>query len=278
MNYESRQTDLQCEIACEKAVSDAMYASDKFVISVMENANDPDFHFLYEMNMEDVRSAFITAIQNILDALAEFARKVSVAMASAIQAKKLNEKLSEVKAIMAKNRSKFLDKKINIFDIYKFNKYYTEYINKYTKDIKDMASRKFNSIEEYEKWRDKMQEDLAEFNFKLTDEEQWKLSVSINKAIELSDDEVTNYKKNIALAHQYGEKTITDLKGSFKSEEKMSDSEVNPDTKAASLLRMSNNLVISFCNQIASIVRTVIRTIEKHPFATLALVIVAIAM
>lgn len=278
MNYESRQTDLQCEIACEKAVSDAMYASDKFVISVMENANDPDFHFLYEMNMEDVRSAFITAIQNILDALAEFARKVSVAMASAIQAKKLNEKLSEVKAIMAKNRSKFLDKKINIFDIYKFNKYYTEYINKYTKDIKDMASRKFNSIEDYEKWRDKMQEDLAEFNFKLTDEEQWKLSVSINKAIELSDDEVTNYKKNIALAHQYGEKTITDLKGSFKSEEKMSDSEVNPDTKAASLLRMSNNLVISFCNQIASIVRTVIRTIEKHPFATLALVIVAIAM
>ncbi len=278
MNYESRQTDLQCEIACEKAVSDAMYASDKFVISVMENANDPDFHFLYEMNMEDIRSAFITAIQNILDALAEFARKVSVAMASAIQAKKLNEKLSEVKAIMAKNRSKFLDKKINIFDIYKFNKYYTEYINKYTKDIKDMASRKFNSIEDYEKWRDKMQEDLAEFNFKLTDEEQWKLSVSINKAIELSDDEVTNYKKNIALAHQYGEKTITDLKGSFKSEEKMSDSEVNPDTKAASLLRMSNNLVISFCNQIASIVRTVIRTIEKHPFATLALVIVAIAM
>ena len=278
MNYESRQTDLQCEIACEKAVSDAMCASDKFVISVMENANDPDFHFLYEMNMEDIRSAFITAIQNILDALAEFARKVSVAMASAIQAKKLNEKLSEVKSIMAKNRSKFLDKKINIFDIYKFNKYYTEYINKYTKDIKDMASRKFNSIEEYEKWRDKMQEDLAEFNFKLTDEEQWKLSVSINKAIELSDDEVTNYKKNIALAHQYGEKTITDLKGSFKSEEKMSDSEVNPDTKAASLLRMSNNLVISFCNQIASIVRTVIRTIEKHPFATLALVIVAIAM
>ncbi len=278
MNYESRQTDLQCEIACEKAVSDAMYASDKFVISVMENANDPDFHFLYEMNMEDIRSAFITAIQNILDALAEFARKVSVAMASAIQAKKLNEKLSEVKSIMAKNRSKFLDKKINIFDIYKFNKYYTEYINKYTKDIKDMASRKFNSIEDYEKWRDKMQEDLAEFNFKLTDEEQWKLSVSINKAIELSDDEVTNYKKNIALAHQYGEKTITDLKGSFKSEEKMSDSEVNPDTKAASLLRMSNNLVISFCNQIASIVRTVIRTIEKHPFATLALVIVAIAM
>lgn len=278
MNYESRQTDLQCEIACEKAVSDAMYASDKFVISVMENANDPDFHFLYEMNMEDIRSAFITAIQNILDALAEFARKVSVAMASAIQAKKLNEKLSEVKAIMEKNRSKFLDKKINIFDIYKFNKYYTEYINKYTKDIKDMASRKFNSIEDYEKWRDKMQEDLAEFNFKLTDEEQWKLSVSINKAIELSDDEVTNYKKNIALAHQYGEKTITDLKGSFKSEEKMSDSEVNPDTKAASLLRMSNNLVISFCNQIASIVRTVIRTIEKHPFATLALVIVAIAM
>lgn len=278
MNYESRQTDLQCEIACEKAVSDAMYASDKFVISVMENANDPDFHFLYEMNMEDIRSAFITAIQNILDALAEFARKISVAMASAIQAKKLNEKLSEVKAIMAKNRSKFLDKKINIFDIYKFNKYYTEYINKYTKDIKDMASRKFNSIEDYEKWRDKMQEDLAEFNFKLTDEEQWKLSVSINKAIELSDDEVTNYKKNIALAHQYGEKTITDLKGSFKSEEKMSDSEVNPDTKAASLLRMSNNLVISFCNQIASIVRTVIRTIEKHPFATLALVIVAIAM
>ena len=278
MNYESKLTDLQCEIACEKAVSDAMYASDKFVISVMENANDPDFHFLYEMNMEDIRSAFITAIQNILDALAEFARKVSVAMASAIQAKKLNEKLSEVKAIMAKNRSKFLDKKINIFDIYKFNKYYTEYINKYTKDIKDMASRKFNSIEEYEKWRDKMQEDLAEFNFKLTDEEQWKLSVSINKAIELSDDEVKNYKKNIALAHQYGEKTITDLKGSFKSEEKMSDSEVNPDTKAASLLRMSNNLVISFCNQIASIVRTVIRTIEKHPFATLALVIVAIAM
>lgn len=278
MNYESRQTDLQCEIACEKAVSDAMYASDKFVISVMENANDPDFHFLYEMNIEDIRSAFITAIQNILDALAEFARKVSVAMASAIQAKKLNEKLSEVKAIMAKNRSKFLDKKINIFDIYKFNKYYIEYINKYTKDIKDMASRKFNSIEDYEKWRDKMQEDLAEFNFKLTDEEQWKLSVSINKAIELSDDEVTNYKKNIALAHQYGEKTITDLKGSFKSEEKMSDSEVNPDTKAASLLRMSNNLVISFCNQIASIVRTVIRTIEKHPFATLALVIVAIAM
>lgn len=278
MNYESRQTDLQCEIACEKAVSDAMYASDKFVISVMENANDPYFHFLYEMNMEDIRSAFITAIQNILDALAEFARKVSVAMASAIQAKKLNEKLSEVKAIMEKNRSKFLDKKINIFDIYKFNKYYTEYINKYTKDIKDMASRKFNSIEDYEKWRDKMQEDLAEFNFKLTDEEQWKLSVSINKAIELSDDEVTNYKKNIALAHQYGEKTITDLKGSFKSEEKMSDSEVNPDTKAASLLRMSNNLVISFCNQIASIVRTVIRTIEKHPFATLALVIVAIAM
>ena len=271
-------TDLECIIACETAVSDSMRAQDIFVISVMEHAGDPDFQVLYEMDMESVRNAFITAIQNILDALAEFARKVSVAMASAIQAKKLNEKLAEVKAIMAKNRAKFLSKNITIFDLAKFNKYYSEYVNKYTKEVKDMASRKFSSIEEYESWRDKMQENLAEFNFKLTDEEQWKLSVSINKAIEMSEDEVKNYKQNIELAHKYGEKTIADLKGSFKSEEKMSDSEVNPDNKAASLLRMSNNLVISFCNQIASIVRSVIRMIEKHPFATLTLVVVAVAM
>lgn len=270
--------DLECIIACETAVSDSMKAHDKFVISVMENAKDPDFQVLYEMDMESVREAFITAIQNILDALAEFTRKVIVAMSSAIQSKKLDDKLAEVKEIMAKNRAKFLDKKITIIDMAKYNKYYSDYIKKYTKQVKDMTSRKFDSIEEYEDWRDKMQQELSEFNFKLTDEEQWKLTVSINKAIELSEDEAKNYKQNIELAHQYGEKTITDLKGSFKKEEKMSDSEVNQETKAASLLRMSNNLVITCCNQIASIIRSVIRMIQKHPFATLALVIVAIAM
>lgn len=276
--FEDTKADLQFQIACEYAESKAYYANDKFMISVLEHANDPDFKVIYEMNLEEVRSAFITAIQNILDALAEFARKVMVAMSSAIQAKKLNDKLAEVKAIMAKNRAKFLDKKVDIIDMVKFNKYYSDFIKKYTKEVKDMASRKFDSIEEYENWRDKMQNELSEFNFKLTDEEQWKLTVSINKAIELSEDEVKNYKQNIQLAHTYGEKTIADLKGSFKSEEKMSDSEVNVESKAASLIRMSNNLVITCCNQIASIIRSVIRMIQKHPFATLALVVVAIAM
>ena len=265
------------DLDCEKAVAEFESVNSQFLISYYENCDDFDYMSVYTEDAEDLREAFITAIQKILDALSDFTTNLIAEMSARIEAKKLNERLAEIKSVMAKERSELLNHNISIFDMAKYKKFYTDFIDRYTAEIKKMSAREFKSFEEYEEWRDKMQNDLADFNYKLTDEEQWKLSVSVNSAIHMTEDEAQNYKKNLKMAHAYGDKMISDMKSEYHKRD-MGTSYVDLSDKDASLFSMKNSAIIGFCNQLSAVIKSILRTMAKHPFATLALIVVAIAL
>ena len=158
------------DLDCEKAVAEFESANSQFLISYYEHCDDFDYMSVYTEDAEDLREAFITAIQKILDALSDFTTNLIAEVSARIEAKKLNERLAEIKSVMAKDRSELLNHNISIFDMAKYKKFYTDFIDRYTAEIKKMSAREFKSFEEYEEWRDKMQNDLADFNYKLTDE------------------------------------------------------------------------------------------------------------
>ena len=41
---------------------------------------------------------------------------------------------------------------------------------------------------------------------------------------------------------------------------------------------MKNSAIVGFCNQLSAVIKAILRTMAKHPFATLALIVVAIAL
>ena len=93
----------------------------------------------------------------------------------------------------------------------------------------------------------------------------------------MTEDEAQNYKKNLKMAHAYGDKMISDMKSEYHKRD-MGTSYVDLSDKDASLFSMKNSAIIGFCNQLSAVIKAILRTMAKHPFATLALIVVAIAL
>ena len=60
------------DLDCEKAVAEFEVVNSQFLISYYEHCDDFDYLSIYTEDAEDLREAFISAIQKILDALSDF--------------------------------------------------------------------------------------------------------------------------------------------------------------------------------------------------------------
>lgn len=166
--------------------------SDICCFSLMEAVGD---EYVMEKSFKEFMDKASEVFQKVLEAIAKFFKEIRVQIQIKCQQMQLNKKLDELKDLMAKKRSKAVNKKVDYFDVKKYKAYYTDFINRYTAELIKGMSKEFNSVEEYEKWRVSMLNKLSDFNYTLSDEEQWRLSVTINSAVQLSTEEAHNREK-----------------------------------------------------------------------------------
>lgn len=189
-----------------------------------------------------------------------------------VQQMKLNKKLAELKDIMARKKSKVVNRKIDYISIQKYKKFYTEFIDRYTEELIKGLNKDFKTVEEYEKWRVDMLNKLADFNYKLSDEEQWKLSVTINSAVELSEKEATNRENNLKMVEQQGSKAIKRLENYYKKID-VENSFVNYDKQHLKIFSLQNTFIGSVCSKLAQAIQKVVRFICNHTIAAIGILL-----
>lgn len=263
---EEKELDLSIMESCnliEESVS-------KFLICVAENSQN---EFIMEASLESFKQKTLQIIEKILEALKKFFKDVKIQIEVQIQKVQLNKKLEELKDLMAKKRSKVVNKKIKYFDVKKYKQYYSDFINRYTSELIRGLNKDFKSVEEYEKWQTDMLNKLADFNYKLSDEEQWKLSVTINSAVKLTEEEVKNRDKNLKMVEDEGSESIKGLQRYYKKID-TEKSFVNYNNKKIHIFRLQNSFIGLICSKIMQCIKTIIRFITKHTFACVTTLIV----
>ena len=265
----------QSELDIEKACHQIKLTLDGFKISVMEHTNDI---FIFEDSnvVHTIMEKILEFLRKVLESIKQFFINIKIEFEAKIDARKLNKQLSEMKDILAKKKSKALGQRFEYFDIQRYKKFYTEFIDRYTLELIKGLNQEFKSIDEYERWQSTMLQRLSDFNYKLSDDEQWKLSVAVNSAIELTEKEIQNREANAALVQKYGSFTIKALE---KRCQGISTSNVNYDEMRLTLLNMKNNLIATVSDKVTKAMRVVAHVIYKYPLETAgALAVLVIAL
>lgn len=260
------------ELSTMKCINEIENNSSTFLINFMEFSHINDNDYLLEASFEDFKNKVFDIIENIIEALKKFFKEVRVKVDSYIQQHSLNKKLDEMKEILAKKRSKAMNQKIDMFDVYKYKQFYTDFINKYVSEIKVGLNKDFKSEKEYEDWKTSMEKKLSEFNYKLTDEEQWKIRASINDAIKLSENEIKNRNTIIKKYETDTESYIRDIKKSYVN----SSSKFSLKDDDIHIMGKKSSFIGFVCSKLALMVKTIYNILTKHTFACVTAVIVAL--
>ena len=265
----------QSELDIAKASHQLQSYLDGFKFSIMEHTNDA-FFFENSGVVHAIIEKMLEFLRKVLESIKQFFINIKIEFEAKIDAKKLNKQLSEMKDILAKKKAKALGQKIKYFDIQKYKKFYTEFIDRYTLELLKGLNQEFKSIEEYERWQSNMLQRLSDFNYKLSDDEQWKLSVAVNSAIELTEKEIQNREANAVLVQKYGSFTIKALEKRFQG---ISTSNANYDEMKLTLLNMKNNLIATVSDKVTKAMRFVAHVIYKYPLESAgALAVLVIAL
>lgn len=265
------------DIATMKFSHDMETASAVFYIKSMESAGLLDNDSYMEATWENIKKTASEIFQRFYEAVKKFFKEIKIKIDTAIQQQKVNKKLEELKDILAKKKSRILNKKYNYFDIKKYKMFYTDFINRYIAELKSGLNKNFKTVKEYENWKESMLNKLSDFNYKLSDEEQWKLSISINSAVQLTEEEVKNRDKNLKMVEESGTQAVKNLEKYYKKID-TEKSVVNFEKNQIKVFSMHNSFIGLVCSKIAQLMKTVANIITKHTFACItALIVILIA-
>ena len=257
-----------------ESVDSMLSSSNEFLLISFEHTND---EFFLEASFADFKEKVLATIKKILDAIMKFFHDLKVAVEVKAQQFKLNKKLEELKDIMAKKKAKALRSQFKLMDIAKYKSFYTDFINRYTAELIKGLNKEFKSVEEYEKWKVDMLNKLEDFNFKLSDEEQWKLSVSINSAVELTEKEAKNREANLTMVQKEGTSAIKSIEKYYKTIDP-EHSFVNYSEKNLKIFNLQNSLIGRVCSKLMQCIKTIAKFISNHAFACVtALLVILIA-
>lgn len=242
---------------------------DIFYINILSNIDNSNY---ISEQVDYYIESVSDVIEKILKKLEEFFHKMLVSIEIKKQQATINKKLDELKDIMAKKKAKALGSKVDYFDIKKYKSYYTEFINAYTKELINGFDKDFKTVKEYEAWRVEMLNKLSDFNYKLSDTEQWKLSVSINDLIELSEKQSKNREKDIKMVQEQGSKAIKNLENYYKKID-TENSYVNYENEKLKIVSLHNTFIGQVCAKLAQCVKTIATIISKVPIRFILLAI-----
>ena len=169
MNNESmlELEEKMLDINILQAIDSYERALSLYEFSSMESADN----VIAEFTFNDVKKKIIELGKKAIETIKKFIHSASIKIDTKIQQMKINIKLKELKNLLATKKSKAMKSKFTFVDVRKYKKYYKKYINTYVAEMKSGLNRDFKSVEEFEKWRDKMTSDLSGFVYTLSDKE-----------------------------------------------------------------------------------------------------------
>lgn len=261
MDFSFEESVLNLELM--KAQDILQSESDIYYLSTLESAGNETF---MEKSFQEFMNKASEVFQKILAAIKKFFEDIRLKVRIKCQQMELNKKLEELKDIMAKKRSQVVNKKIDYFDVKKYKEYYSDFINRYTAELMKGMNHDFETVQEYEKWRTDMLNKLADFNYKLSDEEQWKLSVTINSAVKLSEEEANNREKSLKMVEEEGSRAIKNLEKYYRRID-TENSFVNYDGHKLKIFSLQNSFIGIVCGKISECIKKVAHFIVKHIFA-----------
>ena len=271
------------ENAFDKAISESVDNIDYLVHSYMLEFGRKKEE-IFEIDIPETKSfkeKMLKVFKDILDAIKKFVDGAILQIRIQAQKIKLNSKLKELKDMMAKKRSRAVNKRYNLFDIVRYKKFYTDFMNRYTAELIKGLNKDFKSVNEYERWKNQMMDKLSDFNYKLTDEEMWKLSTSINTAVEVSVKEAENREKNLKMVQEQGSKAIKQLESYYRKID-IENSLINYEKSnqvRKHIFKLKHSFIGLVCSKIAQFIKTIFRIVTKHTFACVtALIVVLIAL
>ena len=256
------------DLSLTKSMAIYENASSLLEIAIFESDSD----IMLEASFEEFKKKAMDAIDKIIKTVKEFCKKVRMKLDTQVQKIKLNFKLSEIKNILATKKANALGQKYNMMEIHKYKKFYRDFINKYTSEFKQGLNKKFNSVDEYITWEKSMLKKLDDFNYKLSDEEQWRLSTSVNSAIKLTSEELQNRENNLKMIEDAGCNAIDNVSKHYKKID-IDQSHANYEAQNVKITRMKNTLIGRVCCGLSNAVKHVVSFISKHTLiAFLALI------
>lgn len=235
---------------------------------IMEFSKD-DFFLEKDEKSESFSKKIKQIFSKVYEKIKELIKKAQVYINAKIQSLKINYKLKELKNLLAAKRAKALKKNIKYFDMKEYRKYYSQFINKYTMELKKGLNRDFKSVDEYEQWRTEMDNKLSEFLFKLNDEDRWRLTIAVNNAVQLSSEEIQNREKNLKMVEEDGSRSIKEIEKMY-SMKTQKHSFVNDGIGQMFVYRIQDSFIGQAINKLYGCIKTVVKFCAKHIFLTIA--------
>lgn len=268
MDFSFEESVLDLEML--KAENILQSESDLFYLSMIESADD---EYVLEKSFENFKGKMLEFFQKVIDAIVKFFKDIQMKIHIRVQQIELNKKLEELKTVMAQKRSHILNKKFNYFDIKKYKEFYSSFINKYTAEFIKGMNRDFSSVEEYEKWRNEMLKKLDDFNYRLSDEEQWELSIAINNAVKLTTEEANNRERTLKMVEEDGSRAIRRLESYYSNANRDEKSFISLTEKKKKVYSLKNQFIGTITKKLSECVKKVAKFICKHILTTVVVIL-----
>ena len=176
-------------------------ATDSFNIAVMELTMLKNQGFVEEsesMVYAEAVGKYTEAIkkffQNLIESIKKLVKEVQEKVRLEMTKRDVNKKLKELKKAMAADKTAYSGKMVKIFDMKKYMKEYTKYINFYVTSVKSLYSKEYSNYDEFLKALKNAEDALTKMadNCHLDDFGKWELETGVNNAITLTETELNS--------------------------------------------------------------------------------------
>lgn len=162
----------------------------EYEISHLSILNDYDDSLILEGTVYDILDDIISFIDKIIQNMIAFAKKLKNDVDSMIQKKQVRFKLNKLKKELEEQQSDGV-KKVSMIDVESFVSYYKSYSSVIMRKAKILARGNFKTKDKLERHIDDLQTDIDDMNEELERCIKHRKTVSIKKAIEYVEDNLS---------------------------------------------------------------------------------------
>ena len=244
-------------------------------IITLESEFDAKYSLINEFSLSDLVNGIKDFIDNLIEELLKFFSDLMMDVEARMEANNLNKRLDALKTNMAHNRVKYAGTKLSVFSVGNYKKYYTDYITKYTLELKRGLNKEFKTVAEYEAWEEDMIAKLSDFDYKISNEERWKLTTAVNKGVTLTLSEAQHRRQNLEMVRNNGTKTLKELQEYLTGSSKRS-SLIETTRDEFMWFKRKDMTIKKISRKIAMVTEKVGRFISKHTLLSILIILAII--
>lgn len=160
-----------------------------------ESGEDSDNMFMEDANkfLDSVKEFF----KNLRDAISSLFMKLMDGLKLKMEEHEVNKKIKDAKKNLAEIKASGNDKKVKFFDTAKYMRNYTKFTNEYVKSIKELYSKEYKDLVEYENSMKRVEDKLEKLykELDLDNEEAYIIMMNATNVVSFSDKELNNIEK-----------------------------------------------------------------------------------